>query len=104
MPIGHLGFDLENTTNAQMPLLNLAKFRLSKFRPNAQMPIGHLGFDPGGHPKCPNAPTEVPPRPKFFEESDGATRFLIGYRVLGVKTGLIRVSYNIFRSGEKKIF
>ena len=30
---------------------------------------------------------DIPPRPKFFEESDGATRFLIGPRSFGVKKG-----------------
>ena len=31
---------------------------------------------------------DIPPRPKFFEESDGATRFLIGSGVQGVKMRL----------------
>ena len=33
---------------------------------------------------------DIPPRPKFSEESDGATRFLIGLRSFGVKNGLFR--------------
>ena len=31
----------------------------------------------------------IPPRPKFFEESDGATRFSIGSQVLVVKCDLL---------------
>ena len=32
---------------------------------------------------------DILPRPKFFEESDGATRFLIGPHSFGVKNGLL---------------
>ena len=34
--------------------------------------------------------SDIPPRPKFFEESDGATRFLIGPRSFGEKYSFIR--------------
>ena len=33
---------------------------------------------------------DIPPRPKFFEESDGATRFSIGPRPLGLKNGFLK--------------
>ena len=33
---------------------------------------------------------DIPPRPKFDEESDGATRFSIGPRPLGLKNGFLK--------------